>query len=157
MVPGSYRCIMYIWQVFLISEQTDDFLEATSHLYKRVCPSVCPCVRVSVSILKNAVYPVLGASNAGYPALLWGSPGFAPFLSFFLIWFFFVHMFAFVFRWRCLSFLMITRGERRGSSWLALKKMLRDVSWNLEGKSQTQVLEAYEMTLIRYISERQRG
>ena len=29
------------------------FLDASSHLYKRVCPSVCPSIRMSVSILKN--------------------------------------------------------------------------------------------------------
>ena len=45
------------------------FLDAPSHLYKRVCPSVRVSVRPSVSILKNAVYRVLGASYAGYPAL----------------------------------------------------------------------------------------
>ena len=54
------------------------FLDAPSHLYKRVCPSVRPSVRgsvgpsvcPSVSIKGNAVFRVLGASYVGYPALL---------------------------------------------------------------------------------------
>ena len=53
------------------------FLDAPSHLYKRVCPSVRP----SVSILKNAVYRVLGASYAGYPALFFLFPFPVPSLT----------------------------------------------------------------------------
>ena len=56
------------------------FLDAPSHLYKRVCPSVRGSVCPSVSIKKNAVYRVLGASDVGYPAL---------FLSFFILFFLF--------------------------------------------------------------------
>ena len=46
------------------------FLDAPSHLYKRVCPSVRMSVGPSVTIKGNAVYRVLGASYVGYPALL---------------------------------------------------------------------------------------
>ena len=42
------------------------FLDAPSHLYKRVCPSVRPSVRPSVSIKGKRG---LGASYVGYPAL----------------------------------------------------------------------------------------
>ena len=48
---------------------TSSFLDAPSLLFKRVCLYVRPSVRPSVSILKNAVYRLLGASCAVYPAL----------------------------------------------------------------------------------------
>ena len=49
------------WGIYL------PFLDAPSHLYKRMCPSVRPWVRGSVSIKEKRE---LGASYVGYPTLL---------------------------------------------------------------------------------------
>ena len=73
------------WRFLTISA----FLDAPSHLYKRVCPSVrmsaCPCIRVSVSILKNSVYRVLGASYVLFTISISYSTSCCSFvLSFFL-------------------------------------------------------------------------
>ena len=54
----------FFWQFFFS-------LDASSHLYMRVCPSVCPCVGPSVPCyFRRWKERILGASCAVYPALL---------------------------------------------------------------------------------------
>ena len=50
----------------LMMESLLRFFDAPSHLYMRVCPSVCPSVRGSISIKEKRVP---GASYVGYPTL----------------------------------------------------------------------------------------
>ena len=58
-----------------IAKNIRRFLDAPSHLYKRVCPSVRPSVRPSVGPSRVIFRRVLGASCAVYPALFLNDNG----------------------------------------------------------------------------------
>ena len=70
LIPDHLRTVIISCHCMFVCESMRPFLDAPSHLYMRLCPSVRPSVRRSVPCyFRRWKVRILGASCAVYPAL----------------------------------------------------------------------------------------